>query len=446
MNKMSKKVFIKTWGCQMNEYDSELLKNILKKNNKYIIHDKPETSDILILNTCSVREKAQEKVFHQLGRWKKIKKKNPELIIAVGGCVASQEGKKIYKRANYVNIVFSPQTLQKLPELLEKISKKNKFLIDISLKSLKKFNFSIKEKRNYKFSSNISIMEGCNKFCSFCIVPYTRGKEVSRSIYSIISEILLLSKKGIREITLLGQNVNSYSFYEKKNKKWNFSELIYEISKINGIDRIRYITSHPIDFNEDLINSYKNIYKLANMIHLPVQSGSDRILRLMKRGYTTQEYQEIIKKIKKIRPNMSISSDFIIGFPGETDEDFQKTLSFIKKINFDLSYSFLYSSRPGTRASKLKDFTTIENKKKRLSEIQKTISIQALQWKRRMLGTIQNVLIEKQSDFNPKEIIGKTDNNRTICCKGNTQYIGEFVKVRITDINYNKSILRGEII
>ncbi|CUR53258.1 tRNA-2-methylthio-N(6)-dimethylallyladenosine synthase [Buchnera aphidicola (Tuberolachnus salignus)] len=441
---MEKKVYIKTWGCQMNEHDSDLLQNILKKK-KYIIVKNPEISDILILNTCSIREKAQEKVFHQLGRWKKLKDKNNNIIIAVGGCVASQEGIKIFERAKFINIIFGPQTLHKLPNLLNKVTKKNPFFIDIKLKSLKKFNLNFIKTIQKKCVEYVSIIEGCNQFCSFCIVPYTRGKEISRPSKDILLEIKKLSQTGIREIILLGQNVNAY-IEKKKNKIYDFSDLLLDISKIDKILRIRYVTSHPKKFTNKLIQLYQKIPKLVNFLHLPVQSGSNRILKLMKRGYTIEEYINLIYQIKKIRPQMVFSSDFIVGYPGETKKDFEKTINLIKNINFDTSFSFLYSSRPGTKASKLKDFLSLEEKKKRLYKLQKIIKLQSFQWRRRMLGTIQNVLVEGVSKKNHvKELFGKTENNRQVYFSGDSSYIGKLVKIKIIEINYN-SFLKGKLL
>lgn len=446
IKKRKKNIYIKTWGCQMNEHDSFIIQNILEKTKKYNFVQNPEKSDILILNTCSIREKAQEKLFHQLGRWKKLKQKNPKIIIAVGGCVATQEGKKIYLRAKYINIIFGPQTLHKLPNLLNKISKHKQYIIDIHQSSLDKFKHSLPIKKKIKkYSSFVTIIEGCNKYCSFCIVPYTRGKEVSRPHDDIIKEIKKLTKTGIKEIILLGQNVNSYSSYKKKNNKYTFSDLLYSISEIQGVDRIRYITSHPKDFNDKLINAYKYIPQLMNSLHLPVQSGSNKILKLMKRGYTIFDYEKIIKKLRKIRPNISISSDFIIGFPGETEKDFIKTKNFIKKINFDSSFSFIYSARPGTRAAKLNDNTSFEEKKKRLLIIQKKINQSAIQLRRRMFGTIQSVLVENQSKNNVNELYGRSENNKIIYFSGNKKLIGKIIYVKIIDINYN-SFIKGKII
>ncbi|VFP81565.1 tRNA (N6-isopentenyl adenosine(37)-C2)-methylthiotransferase MiaB [Buchnera aphidicola] len=447
MNKKKdkKKIYIKTWGCQMNEHDSSIIKNILSKEKKYTFVSQPEISDILILNTCSIREKAQEKLFHQLGRWKKLKQKNSNIIIAIGGCVATQEGENIYKRAKFINVIFGTQSLHKLPQLIHQAYSNKNLIIDIKGKSLKKFDYSPLKQTKKKFTSFVTIMEGCNKYCSFCIVPYTRGKEISRNNKEIILEIKKLTEIGVKEIILLGQNVNSYYINNKFNKKkYNFSDLLYSISEIPEINRIRYITSHPMDFSDDIIESYKYIPQLTNFLHLPVQSGSNKILRLMKRGYTVEIYENIINKLKYIRPKISISSDFIIGFPGETQKDFEKTLNFISKINFDTSYSFIYSKRPGTRAAKLADNTSIEEKKNRLYILQKKINQQSFQWRRRMLGTIQEVLVEGIAKNNIQELYGRTENNRIINFEGNPKCIGTFVKLKVIDINYN-TYLKGII-
>jgi len=357
------KIYIKTWGCQMNEYDSSLITQILIQKYGYETTTIPKLADILILNTCSIREKAQEKLFHQLGRWKKLKNNNSDIIIAVGGCVATQEGKKIYKRANYVDIIFGTQTLHHLPKMIEKVRQTRKKITDITFSSTEKFNF-IKYPKTPKVKAFVSIIEGCKNFCSFCIVPYTRGREVSRSVNDILLEISTLSNRGVKEIHLLGQNVNSYRGKTTNGSICTFSKLLKLVASIDGIDRIRFTTSNPFKFTDDIIDTYAEIPKLVNFLHLPVQSGSDRILKLMKRDHTIDEYKIIIQKITKHRPNIQISSDFIVGFPGETLKDFEQTLELIKDINFDMSYSFIYSPRPGTPAIKLKDNLTLQEKKK----------------------------------------------------------------------------------
>jgi len=438
-----KNIYIKTWGCQMNEHDSSMIANILEQNNDYKCIKNDLDANILILNTCSIREKAQEKLFHQLGRWRKFKEKNPNLIIAVGGCVATQEGKNIYKRANYIDIIFGPQTLHRLPHLIKKYEKSKKLIIEIDFSGIEKYK-TIKKINKSKNSSFVSIMEGCSKYCSFCIVPYTRGKEINRPIEDILLEIQLLAKQGTKEIILLGQNVNSYSIRKTHNKKsYNFSTLIRLISTIDEIKRIRFITSHPMSFNDDLIEVYQDIPKLVNFLHLPVQSGSDRILKLMKRGYNIAHYKQIIEKLKQVRPKIQISSDFIIGFPGETESDFRKTVELIYEINFDMSYSFIYSSRPGTPASKLPDNTSLQIKKNRLYKIQKIIKQQAISWSRRMLGSKQLVLVNGPSKKNILELTGKTENNRTVNFIGNPNMIGNLIEIDITEVHDHN--LRGKL-
>ncbi|CAL4324388.1 tRNA (N6-isopentenyl adenosine(37)-C2)-methylthiotransferase MiaB [Buchnera aphidicola] len=438
-----KKIYIKTWGCQMNEYDSIMITNLLEKKNGYKTTNIPEKADVLILNTCSIREKAQEKVFHQLGRWKKLKNKNTSIIIAVGGCVASQEGEEIFKRANYVDIIFGPQTLHRLPKMLGQVEKNNLSIMDISFPLLEKFkNTSHYEKIGY--TAFISIMEGCNKYCSFCVVPYTRGREVSRPCDDILFEISELADKGVREINLLGQNVNAYQGLTFDGKICYFSELLRLVAEIDGIDRIRFTTSNPLEFTDDIINVYRDTPKLVSFLHLPVQSGSDKILQLMKRSYTTDQYQKIIEKLIHVRPNIQISSDFIVGFPGESEKDFQKTLDFINKINFDMSFSFIYSHRPGTPASEMIDNTPIEEKKKRLYILQDNINQKTMIWSKKMLGSIQNVLVEGISKKNIMELSGRTENNRIVTFKGSPKMIGKFVPLKIKQTHTH--LLKGEII
>lgn len=438
-----KNTYIKTWGCQMNEYDSSMIEKHLIKTGKYSIVKTPEKSEILILNTCSIREKAQEKVFHQLGRWKKLKNKNPNIIIAVGGCVATQEGQEIFKRANYVDIVFGTQTLHKLPNMIDKIEKHRKSVIDISFPKLEKFNY-FSDTQNKGYTASISIMEGCNKYCSFCVVPYTRGHEISRPPDDILLEISLLSEKGVKEINLLGQNVNAYRGPTFDGKICVFSELLQLVAEIEGIERIRFTTSNPLEFTDDIIQVYRDTPKLVSFLHLPVQSGSNRILQLMKRSYTTEEYEKIIKKLLKERPNIQISSDFIVGFPGESEEDFQSTINFIKKINFDMSFSFIYSSRPGTPASKMKDDIHLKEKKRRLYILQDHINKQTMSWSRKMLNSRQSVLVEGVSKKNIMELYGKTENNRIVNFKGSYNMIGKFVTIKIKKVHTYS--LQGELI
>lgn len=440
---MIKKLYIKTWGCQMNIYDSYKIINILNKK-KYFITKIDLEADILILNTCSIRDKSQEKVFHQLGRWKKIKKKNPKIIICVGGCVASQEGKEILKRARYVDIIFGPQNIHDLPDMIDSFIQNKKTVIKISFGKIKKFDYYFNFKNNFKSTALVSIMEGCNKYCTFCIVPYTRGFEISRPSDDIIREIIFLSKNGVKEVNLLGQNVNAYKGKKNNGKICNFSSLLRLISNISGIERIRFLTSHPVEFTEDIIEAYIDIPKIVNFLHLPVQSGSNKILELMDRLYTVEEYKNIINKIKLIRPNIQISSDFIIGFPGETKNDFEDTMKLIGEINFDASFSFIYSSRPGTPASEFKDNVNLKEKKKRLYKLQNKINQQTISWSRRMLGSIQKVLVEGISKKNNLKLSGRTENNRIVNFTGNNKMIGKIIYLKITDIKPHS--LRGKVI
>ncbi|QJC35774.1 tRNA (N6-isopentenyl adenosine(37)-C2)-methylthiotransferase MiaB [Enterobacteriaceae endosymbiont of Donacia sparganii] len=429
---LNNKLYIKTWGCQMNEYDSSKIADIMENKLNCKITTSIKDANILILNTCSIREKAQEKLFHQLGRWKILKKKNPEIIIGVGGCVASQEGKKILDRAYYVDIIFGPQTFHKLPKMIYKIRKFKKFLIDISFPKIEKFKFFPLTKTK-NVSSFISIIEGCNKYCTYCIVPHTRGKEISRPYKDILLEIKNLSDQGVKEIHLLGQNVNSYKYIDKKNKKcYTFAKLLILISKIENIKRIRFTTSHPKDFSDELINVYQKIPKLVNFLHLPVQSGSDRILSLMKRRYSILEYTKIINKVRYIRPYIQISSDFIVGFPGETKSDFDDTISLILDLDLDMGFSFIYSPRPGTPASKMKDNINILEKKKRLYLLQHYITQQTKKFSLKMLNTIQIILVEGISPQNNK-YFGKTENNRIVYFMSKINYIGKFINVKIID-------------
>ncbi|XBC43711.1 MAG: tRNA (N6-isopentenyl adenosine(37)-C2)-methylthiotransferase MiaB [Buchnera aphidicola (Floraphis choui)] len=433
-------IYVKTWGCQMNEYDSSMITQLLQKKYKFKETHYPELANILILNTCSIREKAQEKVFHQLGRWKKLKDKNPKIIIAVGGCVATQEGKEIYKRANYVDIIFGTQTLHRLPNMIEKVKKFKKHIVDIEFPSIEKFD-SIEYPDFPGVTAYVTIIEGCNKFCSFCIVPYTRGHEVSRPVDDILLEISILAKNGVREINLLGQNVNAYRGKTFNGKICKFSELLKLVALINGIDRIRFTTNNPIEFTDDIINVYKNTKEIVSFLHLPVQSGSNRILTLMKRAHNIQEYKKIIKKLIINRPNIQISSDFIVGFPGETQEDFEETLHLIKEINFDMSFSFIYSARPGTPASELLDNITLKEKKQRLYMLQEIINKNTQLWNEKMLGSIQSILVEGPSRKNIMELSGRTENNRVVNFTGNHNMIGQFINLKIIQINPNS--LRG---
>ena len=439
----TKKFFIKTQGCQMNEYDSDKLGDILKHNLNMVETDKYEEADLLFLNTCSIREKAQEKVFHQLGRWKKLKIKKPNLLIAVGGCVASQEGKKIRSRSPEVDIIFGPQTIHRLPKMIENIVyKRKKIDIDINFPEIEKFDYLPFSTKSAP-TACLSIMEGCSKYCTFCVVPYTRGEEVNRRFDDILYEANSLIKLGAKEITLLGQNVNAYRSLNNKKQHVSFSDLIRYISHIKGIERIRYSTSHPVDFTDDLIQEHHNT-KLANNLHLPVQSGSDFILSRMKRKHTVLEYKNIIKKVRKIRPDINLTSDFIVGYPGESDYQFQQTLDFIEELNFSNAYSFIYSPRPGTPASFEKDDISMDIKKKRLKNLQELIKNQSLSYAKKMLDTKQRVLVEGISVKRNNELYGRSDNNKVINFNAGTKHIGDFVDIYITEVRLNS--LYGEVI
>jgi tRNA-2-methylthio-N6-dimethylallyladenosine synthase len=440
---MTKKLFIKTWGCQMNEYDSEKMADLLDATHGYQATDTAEDADIILLNTCSIREKAQEKVFHQLGRWKNLKKDKPDLIIGVGGCVASQEGKTIRKRAPFVDLVFGPQTLHRLPEMINQIKGGSKSVIDISFPEIEKFD-RLPEPKADGPSAFVSIMEGCSKYCTFCVVPYTRGEEVSRPVDDVLLEIAQLAEQGVREVNMLGQNVNAFRGPNYDGSICTFAELLELVASINGIDRIRYTTSHPVEFTDDIIDAYAQIPELVDHLHLPVQSGADRILNLMKRGHTAIEYKSKIRRLKKIRPNLSMSSDFIIGFPGETNADFEATMDLIQAMDFDLSFSFIYSARPGTPAADLPDDVTEETKKQRLSLLQQRITQQALRIARNMVDTEQRILVEGPSKKNPMELSGRTENNRVVNFEGTPKMIGGFVDIKITDVFANS--LRGHVI
>ncbi|QSX39921.1 tRNA (N6-isopentenyl adenosine(37)-C2)-methylthiotransferase MiaB [Shewanella cyperi] len=440
---MSKKLHIKTWGCQMNEYDSSKMADLLGEYQGYTLTEEAEEADILLLNTCSIREKAQEKVFHQLGRWKTLKDKNPNLIIGVGGCVASQEGKAIKDRAQCVDIVFGPQTLHRLPDMIEQVRNGDKAVIDISFPEIEKFD-RLPEPRAEGPTAFVSIMEGCSKYCSFCVVPYTRGEEVSRPMDDIILEIAQLAEQGVREVNLLGQNVNAYRGAKHDGEICSFAELLRYVAAIDGIDRLRFTTSHPIEFTQDIIDVYEDTPELVSFLHLPVQSGSDRILTAMKRGHMAIEYKSIIRRLRKARPDIQISSDFIIGFPGETQDDFNDTMKLIEDVAFDHSFSFIYSARPGTPAADLPDDVDMEEKKQRLAQLQDKITNQAMRYSRQMLGTVQRILVEGPSVKNPMELRGRTENNRVVNFEGQPKHIGSFVDVEIVDVYTNS--LRGKFI
>jgi len=429
---MSRKLFIQTMGCQMNEYDSAKMLDVLAESHGIIKTDKAEEADIILLNTCSIREKAQEKVFSQLGRWRPYKDNNPDLIIGVGGCVASQEGANIFERAPYVDMVFGPQTLHRLPEMVEDVMKTKNSIIDISFPEIEKFD-RLPEARAEGPTAFVSIMEGCSKYCTFCVVPYTRGEEVSRTFDSIINEIVELAEQGVREINLLGQNVNAYRGEMHNGETADLALLIEYVAAVEGVERIRYTTSHPVEFSDRLIEAYAKVPELVNHLHLPVQSGSDRMLGLMKRGHTTLEYKSKIRKLRKIRPDISLSSDFIIGFPGETDDDFKATMNLIAEIGFDHSFSFIYSKRPGTPASSFNDDVPVETKKERLNILQARIKHMTLEISHGMVGKTERILVEGFSKKNVNELRGKTENNRTVNFVGQKSLIGEFTDVLITE-------------
>ncbi|MBI80764.1 MAG: tRNA (N6-isopentenyl adenosine(37)-C2)-methylthiotransferase MiaB [Gammaproteobacteria bacterium] len=438
---MGKNLYIKTHGCQMNEYDSSRMKDILEESHEFSVVQNPEEADLILLNTCSIREKAQEKVFHELGRWKELKKKNKDLKIGVGGCVASQEGENIIKRAPFVDLVFGPQTVHRVPSMYQSSLDKNQNQVDTSFPKTEKFDF-LPQPSNDGVSSFVSIMEGCNKYCSFCVVPHTRGNEISRPLHDVINEVRQLASSGVREIIFLGQNVNSYRDGKDKTKGKGLATLILSASQIKGIDRIRYTTSHPYEFGEDLINIYKEVPQLVNHVHLPVQSGSDSILKAMRRRHTRKEYLEIIDKLRAVRPGISLSSDFIVGFPGETREDFQKTLSLVTEVGFDESFSFIYSPRPNTTAKDLPDDVSLKEKKLRLKALQDQITKNAFRISRRMVGTEERCLVTGTSKRDPGELQARTENNRVVNfnSKGKN-LVGKFIDLRIVEVKPNS--LRG---
>jgi len=428
---MSGKVFIKTHGCQMNEYDSAKMLDVLAEGCNLSLTDDESEADVLLLNTCSIREKAQEKVFSQLGRWKMLKQNTPGMVIGVGGCVASQEGEAIRNRAPYVDMVFGPQTLHRLPEMLRQSRSSGNAVVDISFPEIEKFDH-LPEPRSDGVKAFVSIMEGCSKYCTFCVVPYTRGEEISRPLDDVVAEVASLAGQGVREVNLLGQNVNAYRGKMDDGDVADLALLIHYVAAIDGIDRIRYTTSHPVEFSDNLIDAYASVPQLVSHLHLPVQSGSDRILSMMKRGHTALEYKHKINKLRKIRPDISMSSDFIIGFPGETDADFDATMKLIDDIGFDTSFSFIYSPRPGTPAAFMPDSIDMETKKRRLQELQTRLLELANQISRQMVGSQQRILVEGHSRKSEFELAGRTENNRVVNFVGPNDLIGQFVDVEIT--------------
>lgn len=427
-----KTLYIKTHGCQMNEYDSSKMADVLKKSHGLELTQDADSADVILINTCSIREKAQEKVFSELGRWKPLKKKNPKLVIGVGGCVASQEGAHIVKRAPYVDLVFGPQTLHRLPEMLNQAIATQKSQVDISFPEIEKFD-QLPESKAEGVSAYVSIMEGCSKYCSFCVVPYTRGEEISRPFDDVLAEISNLSEQGVKEIHLLGQNVNDYRGIMHDGNSADLALLIHYTAAIDGIKRIRFTTSHPSAFSDHLIQAYANEPKLANFLHLPVQSGSDRILAAMKRNYTTLEYKSKIRKLRQVRPGICVSSDFIVGFPGETDADFEATMNLIHEVGFDNSYSFIYSKRPGTPAASLPDDVPMEVKKMRLDRLQERINQNVFSISESMVGSIENILVTGPSKRNPNRLSGRTENNRVVNFSGTISMIGQLLPIRIVE-------------
>ena len=440
---MAGKIFVQTHGCQMNEYDSAKMAEVMNEANGLELTDDPEQADVLLLNTCSIREKAEDKVYSQLGRWRKIKEKNPNVIVGVGGCVASQEGDNLRKRSPVVDVIFGPQTLHRLPELIDQARTTQKTVMDISFPEIEKFD-RLPEPKADGPSAFVSIMEGCSKYCTFCVVPYTRGEEISRPFDDIIVEIVQLAEQGVREVNLLGQNVNAYRGPMHTGDTADLAMLITYVAQIDGIDRIRYTTSHPVEFSESLIRVYGEVPELVDHLHLPVQSGSDRILAAMKRGHMAVEYKSKLRKLRELRPNISLSSDFIIGFPGETDQDFEDTMKLIEDIGYDHSFSFIYSQRPGTPAASLQDDVPMEVKKERLQRLQLRINEMATEISRSMLGSVQRLLVYKVSHKDENELSGKTENNRSVTFAAHPRLIGRFVDVKITEAFRNS--LKGEIV
>jgi tRNA-2-methylthio-N6-dimethylallyladenosine synthase len=443
---MQKKLFIKTFGCQMNEYDSDKMADVLGVSDEIVRTDTPEDADIILFNTCSVREKAQEKVFSDLGRVRELKQKNPNLIIGVGGCVASQEGKAIVQRAPYVDVVFGPQTLHRLPDLLQRRRDSGKPQVDISFPEIEKFDH-LPPARVEGASAFVSIMEGCSKYCSYCVVPYTRGEEVSRRFDDVLAEVANLASQGVREITLLGQNVNAYRGAMADGEIADFALLIEYIAEFDGIERIRYVTSHPKEFTQRLIDTYARVPKLVSHLYLPAQHGSDKVLAAMKRGYTVLEYKSIIRRLREVRPEVTISSDFIVGFPGEDERDFEQLMTLVEDIGYDNSFSFIFSPRPGTPAANLQDDTPHEIKLARLQRLQKVIADNTRRISDAMVGSVQRVLVEGPSKRDPRELQGRTENNRVVNFDGGPngqRLISQFVDLRITDSH--PFSLRGEIL
>ncbi|MEY3280135.1 MAG: hypothetical protein RL674_120 [Pseudomonadota bacterium] len=440
---MTQKLYIQTNGCQMNEYDSDKMRDVLHASHGFELTDDPKLADVLLLNTCSIREKAQEKVFSALGKWRKIKDKRPDVIIGVGGCVASQEGAAIQKRAPFVDMVFGPQTLHRLPQLLNEVRQEHKPVVDISFPEIEKFD-NLPEAKADGVKAFVSVMEGCSKYCTYCVVPYTRGEEISRPLDDVLAEIRVLAKQGVREINLLGQNVNAYRGEMADGDIADFAFLLHSVAALEGIDRLRFTTSHPMEFTDGLIDAFAEIPQLVNHLHLPVQSGCNTILQKMKRGHVIDDYKDIIRKLRKVRPTISLSSDFIIGFPGETDAEFEETMDFINEIGFDFSFSFIYSARPGTPAADFADDVPMNVKKLRLERFQNRINEMTATISESMVGSTQTVLVEGQSKKNALQLQGRTENNRVVNFIGHPRLTGQFVDVVITEAMPNS--LRGRMI
>jgi tRNA-2-methylthio-N6-dimethylallyladenosine synthase len=440
---MARRYFIKTFGCQMNEYDSARMADVLHAGGDLSATDNPAEADVLLMNTCSVREKAQEKVFSLLGEWRKLKAERPHVVIGVGGCVASQEGDAITRRAPFVDLVFGPQTLHRLPEMIAELRRTGRSQVDVSFPEIEKFDH-LPAPRADGATAFISIMEGCSKYCSFCIVPYTRGEEVSRPFDSVLEEVRQLAVQGVREVTLLGQNVNAYAGAMSDGAVVDLATLIHHVATVPGIERIRFTTSHPLEFTDSLIEAYANVPQLANHLHLPVQSGSDRVLSLMKRGYTALEFKEKVRKLRQVRPDISVTSDFIIGFPGESERDFNSTLALVRDMELDQSFSFLYSRRPGTPAASLPDEVEPEVKQERLTRLQAQLETQASAISERMVGSVQRILVERAARKNAQELAGRTENNRWVNFAGPSHLINQFVDVVITELRAHT--LRGRLL
>ncbi len=437
------RVYLKTLGCQMNEYDSARMADVLRVEGGYEPTDDPAQADLLLLNTCSVREKAQEKVFSQLGRWRELKAARPHVVIGVGGCVASQEGDGITQRAPFVDLVFGPQTIHRLPAMLAELRRHGRSVVDVSFPEIEKFD-RLPEPRATGATAFVSIMEGCSKYCTFCVVPYTRGEEVSRPLEQVMAEVQGLAGQGVSEVTLLGQNVNAYRGTMAGGGHADLAALIYFVAEVPGVERIRFTTSHPVEFRDSLVDAYRDVPKLANFLHLPVQSGSDRVLALMKRGHTVLEYKQKLRRLREVRPGISVSTDLIVGFPGETEKDFQATLDLVREVGFDQSFSFIYSPRPGTPAAALPDSTTLEEKQARLERLQAQLNEQARAISRSMVGTVQRVLVERPARRDARQLAGRTENNRWVNFDGPPTLFTRFTDVLVTEAMPNS--LRGRLV